>query len=673
MADPPLPQDGDRDPTGLRRGLVAGFALVAALALIVLIGMVSASNAERDAALKAQRHSFEVMNLARTLEATMTRSEAALGRYVVSGDAQTGRYYFDQWRRAGTLLTRLRRIVGDNPAQLRLVDRLQTIYALRGEQLAEVALRTNYNQGWNALGRYFQAGQSKSVTELADTMEAIITAERDLLIARSGAAARSVERSNTLARILSLFGAVVVMGAIILAYAAIQEMTQRRLARREAEDEARRADELEAAVAARTAELRDANAALRAEAAEREAAEAQLRQVQKMDAVGQLTGGIAHDFNNMLAVVLGGLELARRRAADRPQDALRHIDNAMDGARRAAALTRRLLAFARAEPLLPEAISADALIAGMTELLDRTLGERIRVETGFDGGDWLVWVDRQQLENALLNLAVNARDAMDGEGTVTIATAQRRLQAGEAGTLPAGDHVAITVSDTGCGMDAAVLERVFEPFFTTKPVGKGTGLGLSQVFGFVGQSGGEVLIDSAPGRGTTVTLLLPRHHAAAIAAPAPAEPERAAADAPTPPARILVVEDDPRVLAATTEALTELGHDPVPCPDPEQAEALMADHPDIRLVISDVVMPRLTGPELIARLHPRHPEVAVLFVTGYAGDAGGNDAFAGHEVLRKPFTIGALERAVGRALARGGPGQAGRTAAADAAALGSVA
>ncbi|QHL90397.1 response regulator [Sphingomonas changnyeongensis] len=654
MADPPLPQDGDRDLTGLRRGLVAGFALLAALALVVLIGMVSTSNAERDAALRAQRHSFEVMNLARTLEATMTRSEAALGRYVVSGDAQTGRYYFDQWRRAGTLLTRLRQIVRDNPAQVKLVDRLQAIYDLRGDQLADVALRTNYNQGWNALGRYFQAGQSKSVTELADTMEAIITAERNLLIARTGAATRSVERSNRLARILSLFGAVVVMGAIILAYAAIQEMTQRRLARREADDEARRADELEAAVAARTAELRDANAALRAEAAEREAAEAQLRQVQKMDAVGQLTGGIAHDFNNMLAVVLGGLELARRRAADRPDDALRHIDNAMDGARRAAALTRRLLAFARAEPLLPEAISADTLIAGMTELLDRTLGERIRVETGFAGGDWLVWVDRQQLENALLNLAVNARDAMDGEGTVSIATSRRSLAAGEAGALPAGDHVAITVADTGCGMDPAVLERVFEPFFTTKPVGKGTGLGLSQVFGFVGQSGGEVLIDSAPGRGTTVTLLLPRHCAAAAAAPIAADTEPAAQAGTTPPARILVVEDDPRVLAATTEALAELGHHPVPCPDPEQAEALMRDHPDIRLVISDVVMPRLTGPELIARLHPRHPQVGVLFVTGYAGDAGGNDAFAGHEVLRKPFTIGALERAVGRALARGG-------------------
>jgi CheY-like chemotaxis protein len=368
--------------------------------------------------------------------------------------------------------------------------------------------------------------------------------------------------------------------------------------------------------------------------------------VQKMEAVGQLTGGIAHDFNNMLAVVIGGLELAKRRLAEDGIEAERHINNAMEGASRAAALTRRLLAFARSEPLLPEAVSPDSLVAGMADLLDRTLGERVRVETRFASEDWPVWVDKHQLENALLNLAVNARDAMDGEGTLTISTATRRVQDGEFGGVRPGDYVAIAVSDTGCGMDRSVLDRVFEPFFTTKPVGKGTGLGLSQIFGFVRQSTGEIVIASQPGRGTTVTLLLPRFTGIDRIAPA-AEPLRASPPSPRQDhATILVVEDDPRVLNATVEALSELGHTPIPCPDPHRAAALMDAHPDVRLILSDVVMPGTTGPELIASLRPLHPHVGVLFVTGYAGEIDEAAAFAGHDVLRKPFTINALSGAV---------------------------
>jgi CheY-like chemotaxis protein len=370
-----------------------------------------------------------------------------------------------------------------------------------------------------------------------------------------------------------------------------------------------------------------------------------------MDAVGQLTGGIAHDFNNMLAVVIGGLELAKRRLAEDTGEAHRHIENAMEGASRAAALTRRLLAFARAEPLLPEAVSPDTLIAGMTDLLDRTLGERIAVRTRFESTDWADWVDKHQLENALLNLAVNARDAMDGEGVLTIATANRVLREGELGDMRPGDYLAISVADSGCGMDQAVLDRVFEPFFTTKPVGKGTGLGLSQIFGFVRQSMGEIIIASQPGSGTTVTVLLPRFTGSQRVAPATAEPGRA----PLPVLReehatILVVEDDPRVLNATVEALAELGHRPVPCASPDQAEELIDAHPDIRLILSDVVMPGTTGPELIASLRPRHPHLGVLFVTGYAGEIDEAGAFGGHDVLRKPFTIGALSSAVQAAL-----------------------
>jgi signal transduction histidine kinase len=435
--------------------------------------------------------------------------------------------------------------------------------------------------------------------------------------------------------ILVGFGGLIVLGAMALGWMAVQALSERAAARAEAAIERERVDDLEAAVAAATEELR--------------VQEARLRQVQKMEAVGQLTGGIAHDFNNMLAVVLGGLELAQRNLADNPDQVKRHIDNAMEGANRAATLTRRLLAFSRAEPLLPEAIEAGPLIGGMSNLLDRTLGDSITVDTRDAGIGWAIWVDRHQLENAILNLAVNARDAMEGRGTLTIATGGKHLTPGEIGECAGGDYVTIAVSDTGCGMAPDVLERVFEPFFTTKPVGKGTGLGLSQIFGFVRQSEGEVGIDSTPDTGTTVTIYLPRRLSDAVADPAQADADVAE----TPPLTgldILVVEDDPRVLAATMGAIEELGHHPIGCGDPLQAPDLLAAHEAIDLIVSDVLMPGQTGPEMIAALAPLYPHIAVLFVTGFAGEVAG-DAFHGHAVLRKPFTMAALERTIGEVMA----------------------
>jgi signal transduction histidine kinase len=637
---------------GWRRLLAASVAFVAAVALVILIVMVSMSNQRRDDALAAQTHSFEVMILARTLESTITRSEAALGRFVISGDKNVGRYYYEQWLRAGSQIKRLRSVTRDNARQTALIARLQQTYEQRGAELSETALRTNYGQGWNALSKYYQAGQAESLVQIADTLDQIIDTERQVLEARTGAAARTIEKSNRLARILSVFGVIIVLFATALGWTTLQALAQRRLARRDADEEARRAGDLEYAVADRTAELREAYDKLQTEAAERAHAEAQLRQIQKMEAVGQLTGGIAHDFNNMLAVVVGGLELARRRIVDGGKDAVRHIDNAMEGATRAAALTRRLLAFARSEPLLPESTAAGTLIDGMLDLLDRTLGERIEVRTVHEDSGWHTWVDRHQLENALLNLAVNARDAMDGEGTLTITTGRRTVGEGEVGEAMAGDYVVISVTDDGCGMEPEVLDRVFEPFFTTKPVGKGTGLGLSQIFGFVRQSSGEIEIRSTPGEGTTVSLLLPRHvgddRQATVAHSA--DPATVAASGNH---AILVVEDDPRVLVSTVDALTELGYAPIACPDPDEAAGLMAANPDIRLILTDVVMPGTTGPELVARLAPAYPHVGVLFVTGFAGEVVDEaQAFAGHDVLRKPFTIGALAKAVEETLAR---------------------
>jgi CheY-like chemotaxis protein len=369
-----------------------------------------------------------------------------------------------------------------------------------------------------------------------------------------------------------------------------------------------------------------------------------------MEAVGQLTGGIAHDFNNMLAVVVGGIDLALRRLNGPRREVMMHLNNAMEGATRAAALTRRLLSFARSEPLLPERVDGNELIDGMSDLLDRTLGEQVQVEVELDPNAWPIYVDPHQLENAMVNLAVNARDAMDGRGLMRIATENVTLASNQVGDIRAGDYVKISVTDTGCGMPPEILERAFEPFFTTKPVGKGTGLGLSQIFGFAHQSGGEVGIESQVGRGTSVSIYLPRTEVAAPVRIHPAA-QRTDRDVHVAGARILLVEDDPRVRTATVGALEDLDYEPVACGSGAEAIELFNAH-EFDLVITDVIMPEMTGPELIRYLKQTSKrDFAVLFVTGYVGEGETGD-LRGYELLRKPFTVGALASAVAAALAR---------------------
>ncbi len=628
--------------------------LLGAAVLVALILTLGNANRQRDRALDLQSHSYDVMILARTLSGTIARSEASLGRYVISGDKQLGQLYFDEWLLAGTQIDRLEKLTYDNSRQRPEIAQLRTAYELRGRELSLTALSTNYGKNSQAFARYYQARKAPTLIDINAALDTLITRERALLDDRTAIAMGSVERSSRIAGVLAVFGVLIVLGAIILGWFTIRAVGERAVAQADAEIERERADELTAAIAAATAELR--------------IQEAKLRQVQKMEAVGQLTGGIAHDFNNMLAVVLGGLELARRGLTGDPAGVRRHIDSATEGANRAAALTRRLLAFSREDALKPQTIAVGALVAGMSDLLDRTLGGAITLISRTDGdGDGAaangcVRADRVQLENAVLNLAVNARDAMNGRGTLTITTGTATLAEHEVGQCAAGQYVTVAVADDGCGMTPDVAERVFEPFFTTKEVGKGTGLGLSQIFALVRQLHGEVAIVSAPGEGTTVTLYLPYIAAApatvpVIAAPAirPLAATAPPAPPPTPsPLRILVVEDDPRVLVATTGALEELGHDAIPCDDPFAAPDLLAANDDIDLIISDVLMPRQTGPEMIAALSPDFPHIAILFVTGFAGEVNVAQ-FGGHEILRKPFTLNGLERAVATAMAADRP------------------
>lgn len=387
--------------------------------------------------------------------------------------------------------------------------------------------------------------------------------------------------------------------------------------------------------------------------------EAQLRQSQKMEAIGQLTGGIAHDFNNLLQVVIGSLEGLQRRVGnfDRmPQgaDMTRFVDNALRGAERAANLTRRLLAFSRRQALDAKPTDIGKLVSGMSELLRRTLGEAISIETVNAAELWRVSVDANQLESALLNLAVNARDAMPGGGKLTIETAHCMLDEAYVSRyegLEAGQYVMIAVSDTGTGMTKDVLERAMEPFFTTKDVGQGTGLGLSQVYGFVKQSGGHVRIYSEANEGTTVKLYLPR---LAGDAAEDERPDRRPVPASRGGETILVVEDDESVRTATSDMLRELGYRVVMAVDGTSALRLIGERPEIRLLFTDVGLPGgMNGRQLADAVRTSRPELPVLFTTGYARNAivhhGRLDP--GINLLSKPFTYAELADKLSRMLA----------------------
>ncbi|MEN3746171.1 ATP-binding protein [Sphingomonas sp. HF-S3] len=629
--------------TDWRMVLLAVMALAGTGMLVLLLNLQTTTDRERDAALERQAHTYEVIIRAGQVSTASAEAEAMLGRYITSGDAAVGRQFSDRWSRASDRLRQLETQLRDQPQQAVRAARLRDAFQTRSNELAQTVGYMVHDRGRDALGSYYQLSATAARTGIERLLNQIVTTERQRLLARKDRSAILLARSHLATNILGLFGLLVVTGAILLGWLTVQAAAGRDEAETDADAERVRADELQQAVEAATAQLRQ-------EMREREQTEAQLRQAQKMEAVGQLTGGIAHDFNNMLAVVLGGLELAKRHLHTGGNDANKHIENAMEGANRAAALTRRLLAFSREEVLLPAAIEPRTVIAGMSELFDRTLGDAIEVTTSDADLGWRIFVDKHQLENALLNLAVNARDAMNGRGALRFHTDGCRLEDHAVGECAAGDYASIAVTDTGGGMTPEVLERVFEPFFTTKPVGKGTGLGLSQIFGFVRQSGGEIAIDTTPGEGTTVTLYLPRHEGE-ITPEAPQDEATGTEDAEVT-LDIMVVEDDPRVLSATMSALSALGHRPVACEDPLAAEACLDRMDHVDLILTDVLMPGRTGPEMIAALSSRVDGIAVLYVTGFAGEADA-DAFGGHSVLRKPFTMAALAKAVVAAVRRG--------------------
>ena len=608
-----------RRPTAL---LAASFAVVG---FLLLGGVVLSASQDREEAWV--RHTIQAQNALTDLIATLQDAESAARVYRLNGD----RTYREAFETAALRVPRLEedvtRLTRDNPVQQAALARLRPLLLQR---LDNMAADVGANTAGPASDGMASAQSEAAMYALRQEIRAMRREESRLLATRqkaAGATRRAVQAS-------------LVAGFVALVALMVASM---RLA----------ANQLAQTRASRDA-LAQANEKLIAEADGRERAELQVRQMQKMDAIGHLTGGIAHDFNNMLSVVIGSLELARRRLDKEPDRAASCIDNAMDGAQRAAGLTARLLAFSRQSPLAPTPLDPNKLVGGMSELLRRTIGENVRVETVLAGGLWRVNVDAQQLENAILNLAVNARDAMPDGGRLTIESSNAYLDDEYARNHPevsAGQYVLISMSDDGIGMSPEVIERAFDPFYTTKGVGRGTGLGLSQVYGFVKQSGGHIKIYSEVGLGTSLKIYLPRW-----TAEAGAEPASAGIPAATLRARnheiILLVEDDEKVRHVTVDALRELGYTVVQASSGEAALEQFRIQPRIDLLLTDIVMPGMTGRGLADRVHAEQPDLKVLYMTGYTRNAVVHNGVldAGVAFLQKPFTVDQLASKVRQVL-----------------------
>jgi len=393
--------------------------------------------------------------------------------------------------------------------------------------------------------------------------------------------------------------------------------------------------------------VRERTAELQAEMRAREESEAALRQSQKMEAVGQLTGGIAHDFNNMLTGIVAALDLMRMRIETGKTESLgRLIDTAAASAQRAAGLTQRLLAFSRRQTLNPKPADVNAMVSSMEELFVRTLGEDIRLKVDLGDGLPNALVDVNQLESALLNLVINARDAMPEGGDLTVRTRFKSRSMAEAGSA---DSVVLSVSDTGIGMDEALLARIFEPFFTTKPTGQGTGLGMSMIYGFIKQSNGNIDIRSAPGRGTTVRLELPvaRNRSAVSADEKPKRVVEGHGQS------ILVVEDDPQVRTLVSELLSSVGYEVYVAEDADKALADVPSIPRLDLLVTDVGLPGINGRQLADIVRQTLPGLPVLFMTGYAANAPTREGFLGPgmSMIAKPFDLDDFSSSVAHMLA----------------------
>ncbi len=605
------------------RGRIASLGVLMLIALASAITLVSVLKQLEDQAWV--EHTLDVRSrLLRTL-ATMQDAETGERGFLLTNDESFLEPYDAAVRTTDEQFDQLAKAVSDDPEQLERLSELRAIERQRIAVLSENIERRRGVTNWAP-----NVDHLRSAKFLMDDARAIIAemigAENALVVSRS-----------SMAHATSLFSEVGLLASLLLSAVlglAFNHDNQKQLL------EAKAAND----------KLNEALALAESEAERRERLEGQLRQAQKMEAIGQLTGGIAHDFNNMLAVVLANLNLLKRQIARGETEVQRFIDGAAEGADRAAHLTQRLLAFARQQPLAPQPIDANKFVSGMSEILRRSLGQEIEVETILAGGLWRTHVDGNQLESLLLNLAVNARDAMPAGGKLTIETANANLDetyVREHVGLAQGQYVLIAVSDMGSGMPPEVIAKAFDPFFTTKPTGKGTGLGLSQAYGFVKQSGGHIKIYSEMGHGTTIKIYLPRFHGEN--APAATQPRlKAQTDLGRSEELILVVEDEERMRLVVEEAFRELGYKVVVAEDAKKALALLDANPGVRLLFTYVVMPEMSGRELVKEALSRRPDLKVVYTTGFSRNAVIHNGILDPDVnfLPKPFTVENLARKV---------------------------
>jgi signal transduction histidine kinase len=563
------------------------------------------------------RHTLSVRNQIARVLTLVQRAEAGQRGFLLTGREMYLMPYRQAVEDLPAALDELGRLVADNPLQQQSLGRIRQVTI---DKLRELRSTVDARQARNPEGA-LAIVNNDSGERMMDAVRSIAAAmgeEEDRLLTQ-----RQV-RATT-------FGVLLEAGAgaallVILAAAALGSFLTRRSFRE---------------LAAAHDQLVTTNEQLVQQQGRREAAESQLRQSQKMEAIGQLSGGIAHDFNNMLGVISGSLDLMKRHIAKGDFRITRYLDAAFEATKRSAALTHRLLAFARQQPLAPEPLDANRMITTMSDLLRSTLGEQVRIETVNGGGLWATKVDMHQLENAILNVAINARDAMPEGGRLTIETANAYLDDAYARSnveVEAGQFVMIAISDTGMGMSSETIARAFDPFFTTKPAGTGTGLGLSQVFGFVKQSRGHIKIYSEVGAGTTVKIYLPRFigdaNEVAAAAAVPVQ-------GGTPQEVILVVEDDPLMRSMTTESLRELGYTALHSENAARALNVLESRTDIALLFTDIVMPETNGKKLADEALRRLPGLKVIYTTGYTPNAvvHGGVLDPGVQLLTKPFTL----------------------------------
>ena len=604
----------ERHPTslGLLIGVVGGLGFLLLAVLASIVASVASADADRWAV-----HSLMVRQATEHLFSLIQDAETGQRGFLLTGDASYLAPFYTAKTEIPAAENTLRSLTTDNPLQQ---SRLAKLYPLVERKIGELSRTIELAKAGNTDEALKGVGTNQGRDLMSGIRSALDEFDDDETTTATTRNAKAVLLRSV------LLWVTIVAAFLAAAVAILVGFTLRR----------------------QVGELRLLTASLKTEMLERERAEATMRQAQKMEALGQLTGGVAHDFNNMLAIIVGNLDLGMRRLSKEDVRARIYVENALSGARRAAELTKRLLAFSRLQPLKPQSADANKCVADMSELLRRTLGEAIELETVLGGGLWRAIVDVHQLESAILNLVINARDAMGRGGRLTIETANTELNRAYADAhaeVTPGQYVMIAVTDTGRGMSDAVIEKAFDPFFTTKPSGAGTGLGLSQVHGFIKQSKGHIKIYSEEGKGTTIKIYLPRDMSRVFAAETRSAVPRAPEFSPKDHV-VLVVEDDPGVRSFTVSAVRELGYDAVEADTVGIARQKLLENPRVTIILTDVVLPGGNGRELADMLLRERPDLVVLFMTGYTRNAIVHNGTLdpGVRLLSKPFTIEELGR-----------------------------